>query len=34
LIGYEYDEQTAWQLAKKVQKLGYKGAFVIKAKNE
>jgi len=34
LIGYEYDQDAAWQLAKKVVKLGYKGAFVIQVKNE
>jgi N-acetylmuramoyl-L-alanine amidase len=34
LIGYEYDNAAAWQLAKKVEKLGYKGAFVIKVDND
>jgi N-acetylmuramoyl-L-alanine amidase len=31
LIGYEYDEDSAWLLAKKVAGKGYKGAFVVKA---
>ncbi len=34
LIGFEYDEAAAWELAKKVIKLGYKGAYVIKVKQE
>ncbi len=34
VIGFEYDAEAAWALARKVQKLGYKDAYPVPEKNE